>query len=132
MHFRNVNDTPEGQAALAEVESVIKALPADVQQVARWYEYSIQSRRWANRHQLAGLCGCWWRTIQIDVDPLGGVEYQRFIIAHEIGHAWLHHIGEPQSEDGADALAELWGYPRPPEPEFHIIPIEDAPNDLWG
>lgn len=44
------------------------------------------------------------------------VGFVRWVIAHEIAHAYLGHGGRWPSEDpelAADSLAELWGFPRP-------------------
>ncbi len=41
----------------------------------------------------------------------------RYIIAHELAHAHLRNAGRSPGEDpelAADALAEHWGFPRPP------------------
>ena len=42
--------------------------------------------------------------------------FVRWVIAHELAHAYLRNDGRTADEDpehAADALADLWGFPRP-------------------
>lgn len=42
-------------------------------------------------------------------------EFVRYVIAHELAHAFLRNAGRSPDEDpeqAADALAEQWGFPR--------------------
>lgn len=44
------------------------------------------------------------------------VPFVRWLIAHELAHAYLRHAGRFENEDpenAADALAAEWGFPRP-------------------
>jgi hypothetical protein len=44
------------------------------------------------------------------------VSFARWLIAHELAHAYLRHGGRWPQEDpeqAADALAESWGFPKP-------------------
>jgi hypothetical protein len=44
------------------------------------------------------------------------VSFARWVIAHELAHAYLRHGGrwpEEDPEQAADALAAAWGFPRP-------------------
>lgn len=44
------------------------------------------------------------------------VEFVRWVIAHELAHAYLRNGGRRAGEDpeaAADALAAAWGFPRP-------------------
>jgi hypothetical protein len=43
-------------------------------------------------------------------------EFARWVIAHELAHAYLRHGGRHKGEDpehAADGLAADWGFPRP-------------------
>jgi hypothetical protein len=43
-------------------------------------------------------------------------EFVRWVIAHELAHAYLRHGGRHPNEDpehAADSLAAAWGFPRP-------------------
>ena len=45
--------------------------------------------------------------------------FVRWVIAHELAHAHLRNAGRWPGDDperAADALAEDWGFPRPPHP----------------
>jgi hypothetical protein len=44
------------------------------------------------------------------------VPFVRWVIAHELAHAYLRHAGRHPEEDpefAADSLAAAWGFPRP-------------------
>jgi hypothetical protein len=44
------------------------------------------------------------------------VPFVRWVIAHELAHAYLRHEGRWPQEDpehGADSLAAAWGFPKP-------------------
>lgn len=44
-------------------------------------------------------------------------EFARYVIAHELAHAYLRNGGWGEitdREEAADALAASWGYPKPP------------------
>lgn len=44
------------------------------------------------------------------------IAFVRYIIAHELAHAYLRNSGRHEGEDpehAADALAAEWGFPRP-------------------
>ncbi|HVT89846.1 MAG TPA: hypothetical protein VHD56_13410 [Tepidisphaeraceae bacterium] len=44
------------------------------------------------------------------------IEFARWVIAHELAHAYLRHGGRWPNEDpelAADSLAAEWGFPRP-------------------
>jgi hypothetical protein len=44
------------------------------------------------------------------------IPFVRWLIAHELAHAYLRHEGRGTSEDpeqAADALAAEWGFPKP-------------------
>ncbi len=47
------------------------------------------------------------------------IPFVRWLIAHELAHAYLHHGGRWPGDDpetAADALAGEWGFPRPVRP----------------
>lgn len=46
----------------------------------------------------------------------------KWAIAHEIAHAYLDHIGQPNTEQMANALSDGWGFPKEVKAQSPINP----------